>query len=78
MIVYTVLVKEDDYETSKEYFGVFSNIENVKDSLLESYPDFSLYDLEVLGEDIRKTKYSLSKNYSRKYYHIFIYKDEIK
>lgn len=76
MIVYTVLVKEDDWETSKEYFGVFSSLNNALDNLKLDYQDVcrSMFEKE---DDHLRTKHSVSKTYSRHYYHIYIYKEDV-
>ena len=76
MIVYTVLVKEDDWETSKEYFGVFSSLNSALENLKLDYPDVSRSMFEKEGDYLR-TKYSVSKVYSRNYYHIYIYKEDV-
>lgn len=77
MIVYTVLVKEDDWETSKEYFGVFSNLDNALEVLQLSFPDAcrSMFEKRL---DYLQTKYSVSETYSKNYYHIYIHKEEVK
>ena len=77
MIIYTVLVKEDEWETSKEYFGVFSSLNSALEVLKLEYPDVSRSMFEKEDGYLR-TKYSVSKTYSRHYYHIYIYKEEVK
>ena len=76
MIVYTVLVKEDEWETSKEYFGVFSSLNSALENLKLEYPDSCRSMFEKEGDYLR-TKYSVSKTYSRNYYHIYIYKEDV-
>ena len=76
MIVYTVLVKEDEWETSKEYFGVFSSLISALENLKLEYPDVSRSIFEKIDNNLQ-TKYSVSKTYSRHYYHIYIYKEDV-
>lgn len=77
MIVYTVLVKEDEWETSKEYFGVFSSLNSALENLKLDYPDVcrNMFEKE---DGYLRTKYSVSKTHSRNYYHIYIHKEEVK
>lgn len=76
MIAYTVLVKEDDWETSKEYFGVFSSLNNALEVLQLDYPNACISMFEKVDDHLQ-TKYSVSKTYSRNYYHIYIYKEDV-